>query len=153
MRCAGWGEKMIHRGKTFFNNPSIHNEKSDLENYIANRPQNTIWILIKYIVLLIFFLHQFMYINKKFDNVQKVRHKCFPIHPSRWVKTSSKSPLHRWEGMKGRGKWFKYFEIHNFSTPTLSLPHPKGEGDILWVSDYLNRFFNSCFTFWTLSSY
>jgi len=74
---------MIHRGKTFFNNPSIHNEKSDLENYIANRPQNTIWILIKYIVLLIFFLHQFMYINKKFDNVQKVRHKCFPIHPSR----------------------------------------------------------------------
>ena len=59
---------MIHRGKTFFNNPSIHNEKSDLENYIANRPQNTIWILIKYIVLLIFFLHQFMYINKKFSS-------------------------------------------------------------------------------------
>jgi len=53
---------MIHRGKTFFNNPSIHNEKSDLENYIANRPQNTIWILIKYIVLLIFFLYQFMYV-------------------------------------------------------------------------------------------
>jgi hypothetical protein len=52
-------------GLSNFGRDKPADERSELRNYIANRPQNTIWILIKYIVLLIFFLHQFMYINKK----------------------------------------------------------------------------------------
>jgi hypothetical protein len=36
-------------------------EKSELRNYMANRPQNTVRILIKYIVSPIFFLYHLMY--------------------------------------------------------------------------------------------
>ena len=36
-------------------------------------------------------------------------------------------------------------DIQQISPPPVG--GDEGEGEILWVSDYLNRFFNSCFTF------
>jgi hypothetical protein len=41
------------------------------------------------------------------------------------IRTPQKPPLPWWEGMKGRGDQ----KVFILSTPTLTLPHQKGEGN------------------------
>jgi hypothetical protein len=50
------------------------------------------------------------------------------IYLRHFLKTPPKSPLPWWEGIKGRGDQKVFF----LSTPTLTLPHRKGGGELVW---------------------